>query len=72
MTLRTSRSTGLCSGWTSSSSLWRIIRNAVTSRNAPNTKSIHSKRSSSATPAKMKMKRSTSAPKTPQNSTRNW
>ena len=41
-------------------------------RKPPNTNSIHSNRSSSPTPAKMNTKRSTSAPNTPQNSTRNW
>ena len=71
ITRRTTRSTGLFWGCTSSSS-WRSIRTAVTSRNPPKTNSIHSNRSSRATPAKMKAKRSTSAPKTPQNSTRNW
>ena len=45
---------------------------AVKIRKPPNTKSIHSNCSSSAAPAKMKTKRSTSAPNTPQNSTRNW
>src|SRR3546814_19361019 len=45
---------------------------AVMIRNPPNTNSIHSKRSRGPTPAKMKMKRSTSAPTTPQNSTLNW
>ena len=64
-------STGLFSGWISSSS-WRSSRIAVKIRNPPKTKSIHSNRLISATPAKMKMKRSTSAPNTPQNSTRNW
>ena len=69
--MRTTFSTGLFSGWISSSS-WRSRRIAVKIRNPPNTKSIHSNRLSSPTPAKMKMKRSTSAPNTPQNSTRNW
>ena len=49
ITLRTRLSTGLCSGWTSSSS-WRSMRAAVISRSAPNTNSIHSNRSSSADP----------------------
>jgi hypothetical protein len=48
------------------------MRAAVISRKPPNTNSIHSNRSSRATPAKMNTKRSTRAPKMPQNSTRNW
>src|SRR3954470_24045778 len=45
---------------------------AVYSKNAPKMNSIHSKRVINAMPAKMNAARSTSAPNTPQNSTRRW
>ena len=70
-TRRTRPSTGLFSGWISASSCCSR-RYAVKTRKPPNTKSIHSNRFSRPTPAKMNAKRSTSAPNTPQNSTRNW
>ena len=68
---RTNRSAGLWSGFTSASSCLAIFQAEYRRRN-PKMKSTHSNRSISATPAKMKMARSTRAPKMPQKSTRNW
>ena len=73
MDLRTRRSTGLFSGCTSSSSLpWRSMRASGDEQEGPEHEQHPLEALEQGDPAKMNAKRSTRAPKMPQNSTRNW